>query len=49
MSNLKMQKIINQKLSGLRVLGQGINLKKVKIRGELQAMILKNLKRFQIN
>ena len=42
MINLKMQKIINQKLSGLKELGQVINLKEEKIKEELQVQILKN-------
>ena len=39
MNNLKMQKIINQKLNGLRVRGLDINLKKVKIEGEKVELI----------
>ena len=41
-NNSKMRKTINQKLSGLRVLGLDINLKEVKIKEELQVMTLKN-------
>ena len=35
MNNLKLQKIINQKLNGSRELGQDINQKKEKIKEEL--------------
>ena len=42
MTNLKMQKIINQKLNGLRVPGQDIGPKEEKIKEVLQAQTQKN-------
>ena len=42
MINIKAQKIINQKLNGLRVVGQDIDQKKVKIKEELQDLMKKN-------
>ena len=42
MINLKLQKIINQKLNGLRELGLDINLKEEKIKEVLQEQIQKN-------
>ena len=42
MINIKMQKIISQKLSGLRAHGQDINQREEKIKEALRVMILKN-------
>ena len=42
MTNLKMQKIINQKQSGLRELGQDIDQNEEKTKEELQALTPKN-------
>jgi hypothetical protein len=39
MNNLKLQKIINLKLNGLRELGLDINLKEEKIKEVLQVLI----------
>ncbi len=42
MINLKLQKIINQKLNGLKELGLDTNPREEKIKEELQVQILKN-------
>ena len=47
MINLKMQKIINQKLNGLKELGQDISQEKEKIKEEIQAIQLKNFRNFR--
>ena len=42
MISIKVQKIISLKLNGLRVVGQDIDQKKVKIKEELQDLTRKN-------